>query len=91
MAVMNLPFTFPAPLEPFIAYQEQIINRPLTEAEKKITAAWLEIINQAEPGDIQIVNELIAQHTGNTGITRFLTAVKKWMMEAVTWKQGKNC
>ena len=76
---MILPFTFPAPLEAFIAYQEQLINRPLTENERKATAVWLEIINQAEPGSIPAVDGLIAQHPGDTWITRFLTAAKAWM------------
>lgn len=75
----HLPFTFPAPLEPFIAYQEQLINRPLTEGERVVTAAWLEIINQAEPGDTEIINKLIAQHPNESGMNHFLEAVKNWM------------
>ena len=76
---MILPFTFPAPLEAFIAYQEQLINRPLTENERKATAVWLEIINQAEPGDIEIVDRLIAQHPDDDQVNHFLRAVKTWM------------
>lgn len=77
---MNIPFTFPATLEAFIAYQEQLINRPLTETEREVTAEWLEIINQAGPEDIQAVDELIAQHPDHH---RFLTAVKAWMKEVI--------
>lgn len=76
---MNLPFTFPVTLEAFIAYQEQLISRPLTADEREVTAVWLEIINQAEPGDIEIVDCLIAQHPDKDQINRFLTAVKVWM------------
>lgn len=76
---MILPLTFPATLETFIAYQEQLINRPLTETEREVTAAWLPIINEAGLEDIQAVDELIAQHSGDERITRFFTAVKKWM------------
>lgn len=71
--------TFPATLKEFIAHQERLINRPLTEDEREVTAVWLEIINQAEPESVQAVDELIAQHSSDEWITCFLTAVKKWM------------
>ena len=29
-----IPFTFPATMEEFMAYQEQLINRPLSEVER---------------------------------------------------------
>lgn len=74
-----IPLIFPTTLKTFIAYQEQLINRPLTETEREVTAAWLEIINQAEPESVQAVDELIAQHSSDEWITRFLTAVKAWM------------
>lgn len=74
-----MPLTFPSTLETFIAYQEQLINRPLTETEREVTVAWLEIINQAEPESVQAVDELIAQHSSDEWITRFLTEVKAWM------------
>ncbi len=76
---MNLPFTFPATPEAFIAYQEQLISRPLTADEREVTAVWLEIINQAEPGDIEIVDRLIAQHPDDDQVNHFLRAVKTWM------------
>lgn len=76
---MSVPFTFPATLEAFIAYQEQLISRPLTVDEQEVTAVWLEIINQAEPGDIEIVDRLIAQHPDDDRVNHFLTAVKAWM------------
>lgn len=40
--------TFPATMEEFMAYQEQLINRPLSEVEREITAEWLPIINEAD-------------------------------------------
>lgn len=76
---MNLPFTFPVSLEEFIAYQEQLINRPLSENEREVTAVWLEIINQSEPGDTEFMDKLIAQHLDQEGINHFLEAVKAWM------------
>ncbi len=48
---MTEPFTFPATPEAFIAFQEQLINRPLTENEKEVTAVWLEIIKLLEKAD----------------------------------------
>lgn len=68
-----IPFTFPATMEEFMAYQEQLINRPLSEVEREITAEWLPIINEAGPEDIQVVDELIAQFPGHH---QFLTAAK---------------
>lgn len=76
---MSLPITFPAPLDAFIAYQEQLINRPLSEREREITAVWLEIINKAKPGDTEIVDKLIARYPDEDGINHFLKAVKAWM------------
>lgn len=76
---MSVPFTFPATLEAFIAYQEQLISRSLTADEREVTAVWLEIINQAEPGDIEIVDRLIAQHPDKDQVNHFLMAVKAWM------------
>ena len=58
-----IPFTFPATMEEFMAYQEQLINRPLSEVEREITAEWLPIINEAGPEDIQIAFRHI--HRGN--------------------------
>lgn len=78
-----MPLTFPTTLKTFIAYQEQLINRPLTETEREVTAAWLPIINEAEPESVQAVDELIAQHSSDEWITRFLTAVKAWMEVAI--------
>lgn len=86
---MKPPFTFPAALEPFIAYQERLINRPLSAGEREVTAVWLEIINRAEPGDEKIIDQLIAQHPDNDRINLFLEAVKAWM--EVAWKHGMNC
>ena len=37
---MTQPFTSPAAPEAFIAFQEQLINRPLTEKERKVTAVF---------------------------------------------------
>lgn len=76
---MNPPLIFPITLEAFIAYQEQLISRPLTADEQEVTAVWWEIINQAEPGDIEIVDRLIAQHPDEDQVNHFLTAVKAWM------------
>lgn len=75
-----IALTFPSTLETFIAYQEQLINRPLTETEREVTAAWLPSINEATPEDIQAVDELIAQHPDHH---RFLTAISVWMEVAI--------
>lgn len=83
---MNLPPTFPIPLDAFIAHQEQLIGRPLSEGERKVTAAWLDIVNRAEPGDIQAVDALMAQRPD--GLNHFFTAVKAWMEAKVNEDQA---
>lgn len=36
--------TFPTTPEAFIAYQEQLAGRKLTEHEREVTAAWVEVL-----------------------------------------------
>lgn len=79
---MTLPFTFPAPLEAFIDYQEQLTGRSLSQVEREVTETWLPVINEAGTESIQALDELIAQHSGDEWITRFLAAAKTWMVVA---------
>ena len=89
---MSIPFTFPAPLDVFAGYQETLIGRPLSVDEKELTAAWLDIINQAKPKDIPFMDELIAKNSGDDDIIRCLTAVKAWMFIAAgnSYAQGRR-
>ena len=42
--------TFPTTPEAFIAYQEQLAGRKLTEHEREVTAAWVEVFNLSYEG-----------------------------------------
>lgn len=81
---MTEPFTFPATPEAFIAFQEQLINRPLTENEKEVTAVWLEIINGTVTGELdrgtvlEDLDQLIDQSEDGQ-IRRFLEGVRHWL------------
>ena len=59
---MSIPFTFPAPLDVFAGYQETLIGRPLSVDEKELTAAWLDIINQAKPKEDRKSTRLNSSH-----------------------------
>ena len=89
--------TFPTTPEAFIAYQEQLAGRKLTEKEQGITAAWMDIFNFAyEDGlkqdhdtlmkDLDKLDELMARHGDHAGVNKFAEACRIWMMEA--WRQG---
>lgn len=86
-AVYNALFSWAA----FIAYQEQIKGRCLSDAEKALMEVWWPLIADADQETIATVDELIAQHHSDKWMNKFLTAVKAWMMEAVVWKHRMNC
>ena len=89
--------TFPTTPEAFIAYQEQLAGRKLTEHEREVTAAWVEAFNLSyEDGlnqdrDILVkgldkLDELMARHENHEGVHKFAEACRAWMIEA--WRQG---
>ena len=88
---------FPVTAEEFIADQERIIGRALSENEKAVTVAWLENIHCSYEGglagDIEAlewtlskIDELIIKHYENQAIQTFLCGARKWIIEA--WRQG---
>ena len=88
---------FPVTPEAFIAYQEQLVGRELSEKEQGFTAAWVEAFNFSyEDGlkqdraileiDLDKLDELMARHEDNAGVHKFAEAFRAWMIEA--WKQG---
>lgn len=81
---MSTPIPLPAQLEPFIAYQEQLINRPLSEAEREATAAWLEVINETVTGELDRVTVLdrlgqLIEQSDSGPVLRFLEGVRHWL------------
>ena len=88
---------FPTDADTFIAYQEQLVGRALSEKEKGATAAWVEAFNLSyEDGlrqdcaildrDLVKLDELMARHGDHAGVRKFAEACRYWMIEA--WKQG---
>lgn len=86
---MSAPVTLPATPEDFTAYQEQLIRRKLTAAEREVTAEWLGIFNDVRTGGLDgkiaslRINFLISRTT-DPALLRFLTAARKWIVYA--WK-----
>lgn len=88
---------FPTTPEAFIADQERLVGRALSEEEKGVTVAWVEAFNFSyEDGlkqdraileiDLDKLDELMARHEDNAGVHKFAEAFRAWMIEA--WKQG---
>ena len=88
---------FPVTPEAFIAYQEQLVGRELSEKEQGFTAAWVEVFNLSYEGglnqdcDILVkvldkLDELMARHEYHEGVHKFAEACRAWMIEA--WRQG---
>lgn len=81
---MSTPIPLPASLETFIAYQERLINRHLSEGEREATAAWLEVINETVTGELdrsdvlEQLGQLIDQSEDGP-VLRFLEGVRHWL------------
>ena len=89
--------TFPTTPEAFIAHQENGVGRNLSEGEKKLTAAWVEVFNLIyEDGlkqdhdtldmDLSKLDELMSRHKDSAKAHKFYAACKAWIIEA--WRQG---
>ena len=88
---------FPVTPEAFIAYQEQLVGRELSEKEQGFTAAWVEAFNFSyEDGlkqdrailekDLDKLDEIMARHGDDAIVHKFAEACRAWMIEA--WVQG---
>ena len=91
--------TFPTTAEAFIADQERIIGRALSEKEKEVTTEWLKAISMSyEDGlkrdraaledSLEKMDELIAKRAGSPALQTCLRAARAWMIEA--WRQGEE-
>ena len=89
--------TFPTTPEAFITYQEQLAGRELSEKEKEVTAAWVEVFNLSyEDGlekdraalddSLTRLDELAGQQEAGSAVHRFLQAARQWIIYA--WEQG---
>lgn len=81
---MSTPIPLPASLETFVAYQEHLINRHLSEGEREATAAWLAVINGSVTGEqdrvtvLERLDQLIEQPDSGP-VLRFLEGVRRWL------------
>lgn len=89
---MSGPITLPASLEAFVAYQEQLIHRKLSAAEREATAEWLTIFNDIATGDLDGIVALeridhLINRTEDSDQLRLLTAAREWIVFA--WKGAR--
>ena len=89
--------TFPTTPEAFIAYQEQLAGRKLTEHEREVTAAWVEVFNLSYEGGLEQdraaledslvkMDELITRRDDSPAVQDILQVCRRWIITA--WKQG---
>ena len=81
---MSTPILLPASLETFVAYQERLIGRRLSEGEKEATEKWLEVLNETVTGELdratvlERLDQLIVQSEDGP-VLRFLEGVRHWL------------
>ena len=82
--------TFPTTPEAFIAYQEQLAGRKLTEHEREVTAAWVEVFNLSYEGGLEHslakMDEPATKRDNGPVVRNFLRKCRLWI--AIAWKQG---
>lgn len=84
---MTCPIPLPATPEDFTAYQERLIHRKLSAAEREATAVWLDIFNNIRTGNLdgavakEKIGYLIATNTDDD-ILHFLKAAREWIVYA---------
>ena len=89
--------SFPVSPEEFIAYQEQLAGRELTEHEREATAAWVEGFNlsykdglkqdrAALEDSLAKMDELTARRDNSPVVRDILQVCRRWIITA--WKQG---
>ena len=88
---------FPTTPEAFIADQEQLMGRKLSEGEREVTVDFAEVFNLIyEDGlrqdhavldrDLDKLDEFMSRHRDDLLIRQFAEACRVWMIEA--WEQG---
>lgn len=88
---------FPTAPEAFIAYQEQLAGRKLSEREKEVTVTWMEGFNLSyEDGlkqdraaledSLAKMDELLKRREESPAVHEFLQAARQWIIYA--WEQG---
>lgn len=91
--------TFPTTPEAFIAYQEQLTGRELTERDRELLSAWAEAFNLSyEDGlekdyaalgeDLSKLDELLKKQEGRPAVHRCLQGAREWIVYA--FQQGEQ-
>lgn len=89
--------TFPVTPEAFIAYQEQLLGRKMTEKMREATAAWVEGFNLSYKDGLEQdagalldvlagIDELTARRANSPVVRDILRVCRRWIITA--WKQG---
>ena len=89
--------TFPVTPEAFIAYQEQLLGRKLTEKMREATTAWVEGFNLSYKDGLEQdagalldvlagIDELTARRDNSPVVRDILQVCRRWLITA--WKQG---
>ncbi|WP_294475485.1 hypothetical protein [uncultured Intestinimonas sp.] len=89
--------TFPTTPGAFIAYQERLIGRELTDREREVMAAWVERFNlsyeyglRRDRAALEIslnkIDELIAKREEDPAVRKFLQAARQCINHA--WECG---
>lgn len=88
---------FPTTPEVFIADQEQLMGRKLSEGEREVTVDFAEVFNLIyEDGlrqghavldrDLDKLDEFMSRHRDDLFMRQFAEACRFWMIEV--WEQG---
>ena len=81
---MAIPFSFPVSAGDFLAYQEELAGRELTDGVRETIAAWVPIINDAYTNGLSAdtlseLDSFIMRHPADSPVARFLEKAKLWM------------
>ena len=84
---MAIPFSFPVSAGDFLAYQEELAGRKLTDGVRETIAAWVPIINDAYTNGLSAdtlseMDSFIARHPAGSPVALFLEKAKLWMQRA---------
>lgn len=91
---MNCMPEFPAALPDFLACQERLAGRSLTENEREVSAAFLEVFNDVADGklDAQAVLQKLDQYAEDSApqLAQFLAAARNWVLAANAQRQARG-
>ena len=81
---MSIPITLPATSEDFIVYQEQLIRRKPTAAEREAANQWLGIFNNVRTGSLDCTNQRLQKSDRAVNSRRGVVPQRVTMLEIVS-------